>query len=316
MRYPNHHVAAVYALAFNCLNTLLCSGDYYGTINLWDLSSGVLSSELQKGRNHDYAVGSLAFSPDGHMLAASSMDIQSKLTLWDVDRRELLLNVDSEESALAWSPDGRLLACGSNQVTLRNGTTGEVLQTLGSHNDWVTCLAFSRDGSKLATGTASEDGNLRVWDVRSGNLIALLSKPGWQAERMTFISENRLRFSFGFGTLNEWEISSSQDEVLFEPPKGSLGFPTAISSDGNFLAYESQEGDRYRTSYRTESGNLEPVRGDGYKSSIHVIEVRSQRELVRFSEHIDDISCMTFSASGSLLASADQAGNVFVWNIS
>ena len=317
MNFSYGHLAAVYSLAFSPTSSLLCSGDYDGVINLWDLSAGGLSSELEKRIGTHYGISTLEFRPDGQVLAAGgAMDEQAKLTLWDVDSRKLLVNLDSLIEKIAWSPNGQLLACGADQAVLRDGSSGEILRTFNGHDDWVTCLTFSPDGKLLATGTGSEDGNLRVWNVFSGKLNAVLSKQGWQASQIVFLTDDTLCFTSGYGALYKWELTVSQDQLLFEPPKGTYyGYPTAISSDGALLAYEIQNGVRFVSSRQTETGDRVTERGDGYASTIRVIDVNTGRELHLFSGHIDDISCLVFNENGTKLASADQSGHIFVWDI-
>ncbi len=44
--------------------------------------------------------------------------------------------------------------------------------TLSGHKDWVSSAAFSPDGTRIVT--ASYDGSARVWDTKTGALIAEL----------------------------------------------------------------------------------------------------------------------------------------------
>ena len=66
---------------------------------------------------------------------------------------------------MAWSPAARLLAVGwaDGAVTLWNDVTRKTEETTRVHVRPVSCLVWSRDGSRLVSG--DEDGKLCVWTV-------------------------------------------------------------------------------------------------------------------------------------------------------
>jgi WD40 repeat protein len=118
-------------------------------------------------------VSSLAFSPDGEVLAAGSGD--GSLILWDMQRLEpigeSLTGHERLVRALAFSPDGQLLASGGDdrRVILRDmrrdsSTFGEQVGVpLTAHDDWVTSLSFNADGDSLTS--AGKDGRILLWDL-------------------------------------------------------------------------------------------------------------------------------------------------------
>jgi WD40 repeat protein len=106
------------------------------------------------------------YSPDGTQVAAVRLD--GTLNVFDertgaLVRRTTVTNDRGRPVALHgldWSPDGRSIAVGGADALIRiyDATTGALVDTLAGHHDLVTALAWSPDGSRLA----STAGGVRV----------------------------------------------------------------------------------------------------------------------------------------------------------
>lgn len=106
------HPNIVYSFAFSRDNTLLASGDYSGTIRLWDSrTGGAIDTLIGFDLEHDRRlkmINALAFNPNGTSLAVGLSDYpgEYRLRLWDVEaRKEVARFAYGEISDLKFSPE-------------------------------------------------------------------------------------------------------------------------------------------------------------------------------------------------------------------
>jgi WD40 repeat protein len=130
-----------------------------GEVRLWSAEGRPVATLS----GHSSSVLSLAFSPDGGLLASSSLD--GSVRGWDVTRRQKAFDLPGQQkavTAVVFSPDGALLAAAGFDkiVTFYDLRTREQAHTLATHLR-VSGLAFSPDGSRLAVAGYSSDGIIR-----------------------------------------------------------------------------------------------------------------------------------------------------------
>lgn len=149
------------------------------SIEIWDINR---SAKIKSYSGHTDTIRSIAWHPQGKMLASCGLDksvrlldLSSGKTLAVIKPRGYIqiykktmykIPLPMALTAVTFSPDGAILAFGGagKLVTLWDISTQEELRILAGHTMSITALAFSPDGSTLAS--SSLDRTLRLWQVR------------------------------------------------------------------------------------------------------------------------------------------------------
>ena len=117
--------------------------------------------------------GPIVFSPDGATIAGG---LFREIRLWDAATHETCMAIRVPQGcqrpeALTFSPCGRYLVSGASwqgtdkmSIRLWEVATGENIVTFWGHPTDVQDLAFSPDGTLLASG--SYDGTILLWDMK------------------------------------------------------------------------------------------------------------------------------------------------------
>ncbi|MEV0062845.1 TIR domain-containing protein [Nocardia sp. NPDC050718] len=158
------HTMPVISVAFGG-NGLIASGDFGGTIRLWDARSGLPSGEPLTVYTAS-AVNHLAFDHSGDRLVVAGFDIQQ----WDTKTRQLIGEPSRGHSAaveyVAYSRDGTEIISASDDKTIRlwDAATGQPLgEPLEGHELVVSSVAFHPDAGRVLSG--SLDSTVREWDL-------------------------------------------------------------------------------------------------------------------------------------------------------
>ncbi len=176
----------------------------------------------------------MTFSPDGRLLASSSLD--HTVRLWDVANGWELAAFDAEDemmSALAFSADGRVLVGARGHVIMWDTTTGRRLNSL--RDATIEQLLVSADEQQLAV--VRDTNAVELLDAQSGRVlktflrgesrrldaatIFIAAAPDWR----TFIT-------YGVGSVRAWDVARGREKFALKLTARQL----TVSNDGALVA--------------------------------------------------------------------------------
>jgi WD40 repeat protein len=175
---------------------------------------------------------SLAFSPDGRILAGGGRD--GNISLWDVATGQRKVRLEGELGpvfSVAFSPDGTLLASTGTagpQVKLWDASTGRLVHLIKGHHLATNTVAFSPDGKTLASG--GSDGMLRLWDVATGQQRMYTDGRSAVLRNVVFSPDGRLLAATAHDSdIRLWEVAELTDNLT--DARGSGGEADHSSSN-------------------------------------------------------------------------------------
>ncbi|KAG0036564.1 U3 snoRNP protein, partial [Gryganskiella cystojenkinii] len=158
------------------------------------------------------------------------------------------LNDAKMSFAFAYTLDGKVLVTGTEdgKIILYNASTWSILVTIQGHDQRVTHIAISRDGSLLASGGENVDGTMaaKLWNLQSGDFLHALEGHTGRLTGLIFLpSSQRIITGSRDRAIRLWETKSGVRLHSFEVQSGhAVVNAIACSNDGELLAssYEDE----------------------------------------------------------------------------
>ena len=293
------------------VKTLVCT--YFpATLIVWDTQTGARKKEIELAKA---GFGDVAFSPDGTMFVTAPGNLTQEqearsVRFWDAKTYKVVAKIESAGRAQSvnFSPDGKSLAVVSDiessdgdktivelwDVQLRKLTAVQPAKGRsidGSALNVMSQIAFSPDGSKLATSTKQ---TVEVWDIKTGELIQSLTGHQGVVSSVWFSPDGRFLVS-----TDEKQLAVDKEPVSELTIWNALnGQKIKTLPDYNYATF-------------TPNGKLIASGNQEKNKDYSLIDVNTGTVI----SHFPQIGALRFSRNGQRAASYDDLVVIRTWEI-
>lgn len=190
------HSDGVYGVAFSPDSTLIASSSFDETVRIWDVASGETVLVLDQPA----ASKGVAWGPDGQRIAAATDiadDMNGHVLIWNALTGEQQLDIplgNTRTGLVMFSPDGTQIAVGLQEAhfaQIFDSHSGEALFILAEHISNVPGVAYSPDGTRIATTGSNEDQRAILWDATTGRQLLTLHSRADGVGRVAFSPDGK-----------------------------------------------------------------------------------------------------------------------------
>jgi RNA polymerase sigma factor (sigma-70 family) len=239
VRRLRDHKGEVRGLAFSADGMRLATGDT-AAVRLWDPRTGKL---LHTWTGADSC--SLAFSPDGTLLASGGRDCIVRV--WEIASgkklHELRGRHDNGVQSVVFAPDGKVVvSSSSNRVLCWDVATGKKIEGIlpSARGD---CVRFSPDGKSLAADSQEREiRDIRLWDWPSGKEKSKLSGPADHLHSLAFSPDGKqLAVASSESAVHLYDLDTGK-RLTYGPGHQERLVSVDCSPDGKLIATAAWDG--------------------------------------------------------------------------
>jgi WD40 repeat protein len=189
------------------------------TIYVWDAATGKPKKILS---GHTGEVTAVSFNPFNNTLASGSKD--KTIRIWDALKGNvvtILENHKDEVTAIAYNPNGEQFASGSSdkKIMVWDAVTGDQVKVIDVPSS-VNTVCYSTNGKFFSAAVKND---VLVWDARTWELLATLSKHSKSVTSVTFSPDaNYIASASSDKKIIVWELKTKQPAIFQDEKTGIL----------------------------------------------------------------------------------------------
>lgn len=291
------------------------------------------SNDPPKALVHDDAssVDSLCFSrgvsPTAHIATASSKASEKKLIWWTIADLNAITSatrqVDHSTTCIASSSDDTMLATGGSDKVVRVWNVADLDNlavspiTFGGHLQKITSVIIVGEGEKTRVVSASEDGTIKIWDVKgeelettidAGVAVADITVKNSEAELLLIVAATKPADSFENVRLRSSENLSRHGvaDVIVDGVQVELGNHVLVNGQD-----DAKENGIYVVADEDWVPTLDANEGPEFQVGKHVLVKEGRAFAGRYAKYVGQANAVPGTNE---IHFADSNGTVAAWS--
>ncbi|XP_011500808.1 PREDICTED: notchless protein homolog 1 [Ceratosolen solmsi marchali] len=278
---------------------------------------------------HREAVVSVAFSPNGEVLASGSGD--TTVRLWDIHTQTPKLVCEGHRHwvlCLAWSPCGTKVAsaCKNGRIILWDSDTGKQLsKDMVGHKMWITSLSwepYHRNSECRKLVSACKDTDLRIWDTKLSKTLLVLAGHTQCVTSVKWGGRGLIYSGSQDRTIKVWR---AEDGILCRTLEGHAHWINTLALNVDYVLRvgpfriirdenNSTDPQEYALKEYEALGEEKLVSGSDDFTLFLWKPEKEKKSVARMTGHQQLINDVKFSPNGRIIASASFDKSIKLWD--